>query len=316
MGRDQWMDWIWHATFALLILFCLPTAQAVTRFAPELSILDAPGHLSSLRIRWLSNAVGLGDFDAQFDSKDSIALSSLDFLSQAGSVAANSLPAHLGIHSEAEFSGLVQVGKIRGFTRARVENGATSARADLYMQFMDVIRVDKAGKLDFTLDATGTVTDQLHPTFPHNINAVSSAKAEVYVWPFGTMPTPGQAFDFTLYESVEYLNNVIVSVPAENMFFPPGSRWWLMTQLSLNSTARANALLQVAPPPKALETAARFDHTVELFINPDPSTPDASFTAASEFDYRTPAAIPEPSTWLLFGAGMSLLLLRQRLRMD
>jgi hypothetical protein len=59
-------------------------------------------------------------------------------------------------------------------------------------------------------------------------------------------------------------------------------------------------------PPNVLESAARFEHTARLFITPDPSTPDVTFSALSGYDYRT-AAVPEASTWMLLLTGLAVL---------
>ena len=291
--------------FALAGLPSFLQASPVMRPAPEFSVAPRSDNQIGLRVRYTAFASAPGDFEIQSDSPTALPLDWHERISRAGSVVGAD-PDHPATESFAEFQALTSVGKLSGLTRARVQNGVGNASASVYMQFMDVVQVDKGGKLDFNWAVSGTVDNKTHP-FGTNF-AASSARAELFVWPYGTFPETGQGFPFTVYARSIFDPAGNTHLLPEVLSYPAGSRWWVLGQITITSTARSDHLLRVLPP-HVLESTGDFRHTAELFIAPDPSTPDASFHAASGFNYSL-APIPEPSTYLLVLAGTAVLALR------
>lgn len=174
---------------------------------------------------------------------------------------------------------------------------------------MDVLQVDTAGILHLNWVVSGTADQQI--LLPPAIAAGSGLTAELFVWPYGTYPTPGTPFMFANYAK-SFIHGAGDTHLLPNAYrYPAGSRWWVLGQLTIESRATATNLLGLLPPHK-VETTGNFGNTVELFITPDPSTPEASFHSASGYDYRaTPAAAPEPSTLSLLLSGLLALRLRR-----
>jgi hypothetical protein len=300
---------IWLSCARIAVLFAATVwpfsqASAIRLEAPEISINPTTGTLSNLRVRYVASAIALGDAEGTFDTVDKIPEDWTVTLSRAGQLVGDSTrPPH---HSEGEYRALAQVGTLKGFTRARVENGAPRASADVYMQFMDLIQITREGKLAVVLDiGGGGIKNQVHPG-NSLLSAGSTARADFYVWPHGVpMPEQGKPFDFVTYRGATWteagavLSDVVGGAPP----LVPGARYWVLGQLWLNSIARGGSLMQVLAP-KELETSADLYHTAQFFLQPDPSTPDVSFTSASGFNYLAP--VPEPSTWitLLIGIGL------------
>src|SRR5687768_16561770 len=165
-----------YACMALLVaLSASPKANAILLHAPEISIDPNSNALSRLRVRYVASAFALSDSEAAVDTVDKIPLSKGDSLSRAGQVVADSQRGSTH-HSEAEFGGFAQVGTLKGLTRARVENAAPNASADVYMQFMDVVQITEGGKLDYFFNASGFVKDQIHPS---NVSVAAASIARV-----------------------------------------------------------------------------------------------------------------------------------------
>ena len=174
------------------------------------------------------------------------------------------------------------------------------------MQFMDVLQVDTEGVLHLNWKVSGTADEVF---LSRNNNAGSSLTAELYVWPYGILPTPGFAFAFTNYAKSVITGAGDTQLLPSSYFYQAGTKWWVLGQLSIQSRANADSGIRLHPPFR-VETTANFGNTVELFITPDPSTPDASFHSASGYDYRV-TAVPEVSTWLMMLAGLLTLGLKR-----
>jgi len=289
----------------VLALLPFDDAKSILVHAPEMSIDPKSGELSKLRVRYLA-AARAGEFDSDVDTRDKVPLDHKETFSMSGSVDATD--ARGVVKSKADYLGRAKVGTLKGLTSAKVENGNARATADVYVQFMDLVQITKEGKLSVVLAVSGSVTEQVHP-MSTLIGAGSVARADFFVWPYGNMPTPGQSFDFYAYRGATWTAvGPVLTDPLPAASYSVGSRWWVLGQLWLNSSATGNSLLSTHAP-HALESAARFDHTAEFFIAADPLTPDAAFVSASGYDYR-PLAVPEASTGLLFLGGMGLLWLR------
>lgn len=267
--------------------------------APEFSVHLKSAHQVGLRLRYQAVANTFGDHELQENSLTKLPLDWTESISQAGSVLAVQ-PDRPAVEAFAEFQAFARAGKLSAKTHARVQNGSADARSFLYMQFMDVVQVDKAGKLDFNWSVSGTADSQRHP-LPGSF-AASSARAELFVWRYGTFPTTGFPFDFAVYARSIYDPGDARHLLPEILSYAAGSRWWVLGQLTVTSTATSQDLLRVLPP-NVLASTGAFGDTAELFISPDPSTPDASFSSASGFDYRV-AAIPEPANALLMTSGL------------
>jgi hypothetical protein len=287
---------------ALLGVLLSPVVQAVTVLpAPDFAISTAQEQVG-LRSGYYAFAQASTDIETQADQLNKIARDWTDYISHAGSVAA-SYPNNASINASAEFQALTKVGDLKGLTHVKLERGGV-ANTYVFMQFMDVLKVDKTGKLNLDWVVSGTADRQTHPIAPNSF-AASQATGELFVWPYGVSPTPGIAFPFTYYSKTIVTPTGNTHVLSEMPTYPAGSRWWVVGQVRLESTARADGLVGVIPP-NVLESAARFEHTARLFITPDPSTPDVTFSALSGYDYRT-AAVPEASTWMLLLTGLAVL---------
>jgi hypothetical protein len=301
--------------FTAIVGLCLsPLAGAqIVLPAPELSVVRGSSDEIGLRARYSASAFAPGDFEAQNDSLTKLPVSWTESISVAGSVAALD-PLDPDRTSSAEFQGRVNAGRLSGKTGVAIENGPVSASTFVYMQFMDVLQVDSAGILHHNWKVTGTADAQRLP-FPYTSTpnfAASRATAELFIWPFGTFPTTGLPFEFTVYAKSSVGPSGETHILPRSYAYEAGSRWWMLGQILIESNASSNDLLRLVPP-HSLQSTADLRHTAELSLTPDASTPDASFHSASGFDYRV-AAIPEPSTYLLFFAGMGALAVRRRLR--
>ena len=284
------------------LLLWPPTLEAgVLLPAPYFSVPLKSGHEVGLRSRYTAFADAFGDFDGQADGLTKLPMDWLDSISFAGSVAASE-SGRPETSSFAEFQGLTKVGKLSAMTHAWVEKGLGTGSAVMDMQFMDILQVDTAGLLHLNWVVSGTADQQILLS-PSN-EAASTLTAELFVWPYGALPTPGFAFEFSTYAKSVITGTGNTHLLPNTYLYPAGSRWWVLGQLTIESRAHANSLLRMLPPYR-VETTADFGHTVELFIAPDPATPEASFHSASGYDYRaTPAAVPEPSSWSLLFAGL------------
>lgn len=292
------------STLLVLVALSIGTpgpAAALILPAPDFPLVFNGLDQLGLRSRYSAFASAFGDSEGQGDAMNLIPLDWQASISHAGSVAAVD-SGHPEISSFAELQGRAQFGKLRAKTHAWVEGGLGTANAVMFQQFMDVLQVDTEGVLHLNWVVSGTADRQflLPGTF-----AASSLTAELFVFPYGAEPIPGIAFDFTNYAK-SIINGVeSYHLASQSYLYPAGSRWWVMGQLSIESTARATSVLRVLPPYK-VETAADFGQTVELFISADAATPESSFHAASGYDYRAPA-IPEPASGLLLLAGLLML---------
>lgn len=285
----------------------LPSAAfaQLGQIAPEFSVALGSKVEIGLRYRYSAFAFAAGDSEVQQDSLTKLPLDWTESATAAGSVAAID-SRRPDTNSFAEFQGSVQPGRLKGMTHVRLENGLGTASTDMYLQFMDILQVDTAGRLHLNWSVSGTVDDQRLRFGDANF-AASTASAELFVWPYESVPTPatGLPYPFTLYAKSIYTPGGDTHTLAQSYLFPAGSRWWMLGQISINSTARSNDLLRLLPP-NFLESTADFRHTAELFIDADPSTPDVSFSSASGFEYRTPA-VPEPASWAMMALGLAAL---------
>ncbi len=176
----------------------------------------------------------------------------LDSISHAGSVAASER-GHPERSSFAEFQGLTKVGKLSAMTHAWVENGLGTGSAVMDMQFMDILQVDTAGFLHLNWVVSGTAEQQILLS-PSN-EAGSTLTAELFVWPYGTFPTPGFAFEFSNYAKSVITGASNTHLLPNTYLYPAGSRWWVLGQLTIESRANATSLLRVLPPHR-VETIA------------------------------------------------------------
>jgi hypothetical protein len=297
----------WKYALLPCAIFLYPNGlQAVVLTAPEFSH-PVTSEGIGLRARYSAFANVFGDTELRQDALTKLPSSWSESISFAGSVAAVAPPA--SPTAFAEFRALSQVARLSGFTHVKIEDGVSSANTEVYMQFMDVIRIGTSGMLDFKWAVSGTVDEERLPFTSENF-ASSSARAEFFVWPFGTVPTAGLPFNFTNYGRSAIQPDGDTHLLPATLSYPAGSRWWVLGQMTVRSAAIGNDLLR-ALAPETLESTGRLDHTAQLFIDPNPATPDATYTSLSGFDYHT-AAIPEASRWWMFLAGLGLLGLRFR----
>ena len=285
--------------FALALIALLVGTSGPAASIP-LPVPDFPLALSGdqvgLRSSYTAFASAFGDHDGAADSLTKFPPNWQDSISHSGLFAAVGKDSAVSI---ASLQGSTQVGRLKVKTSALVEGGLGSAGVFMTMQFMDVLQVDTEGVLHLNWVVSGTADQQI--LSPNN-QAGSTLTAELYVWPFGALPTPGFAFNFTNYAKSVITGESNYHLLPNIYTYPAGSRWWVFGQLNLDSNADADSRLRLLPPNR-VQTTADFGQTVELFITPDAATPDASFHSASGYDYR-PAAIPEPASGLLLLAGL------------
>lgn len=291
---------------AALVLGSPGAAAVVVLLAPTLPIDLSGPKVFALRSNFTAHALAFGDFEGQTDDTTVFPGVPGVAISHAGSVSAvqSTNPA---TSSFAEFQGRTQVGRLSAKTHAWVERGLGIGSAVMTMQFMDLLQVDASGVLNFNWNVSGTADQQIVQS---GGDAGSSLTAQLFVWDYALRPSPGLPFAFANYAAATITGAGDHYVLPQTFHYFAGHRYWVLGQVFIESRATARDALRVLPPYR-IETTADFSHTVELFITPDASTPEASFHSASGYDYRA-AVIPEPSSWLLLLPG--LLALRLRLR--
>jgi hypothetical protein len=159
----------------------------------------------------------------------------------------------------------------------------------------DLLQVGTDGLFHFDCVASGRVLSD-------RIDAADWANAEAsmgcYAWPVGQNPTPYASFDFTYAETHAYTGTDAVPWTALSppVPMPAGSFFWVAGLLSASLASQTTDHFSV----NSLAADADFSDTVHLYVDPDPSTPDATYTMASGADLRTP--VPEPARNEIAGA--------------
>jgi hypothetical protein len=329
--------WLGAATVVIMAVlghapFPAPAAGAVLWPAPNFIIKDVSGptpNLSGLRLQYSARAQALGDFpfvDVDFQGDTQTLLLSQggwqESILRGAGVAATVTRAfvpgvgqNITIDGAADLTGRTSVEQLAGATNARVANGQATANAQMTLEFQDVIQITKAGHLGINWHVEGELDGVQHPTLPTAF-AASSAVAELYVWPFPSVPNTGQSFPFEWFARMTFQpgqDSTAIGSIGEKFNKPPGSRWWVYGRLTVQSNADAlNAPLLGLIPPNSLETGASFGNSARLFIDPDPETPDAAFISNSGHSYATP--VPEPCSLAIFAGGALAILARRRRR--
>ncbi len=212
------------------------------------------------------------DFKATLNNSDGIT-------SAAGSIAATALS-----NATAAF------GTLRGSAVIHLEGGASEAHASTDVEFFDLITVhdkDVISGLNFD------ITTRVHG----DIEGSGIGVAEL--WIIDVTDHAPKAFEL-LSGPLYRLRAASVGGEesrdiGELRGAADGSRYWVYGRLHAQADRGLNAF--VGPEDFNHVSRADFTHTVQLFIDPSPDSPNAFITSASGFNYLTP--VPLPSSMVL-----------------
>jgi hypothetical protein len=179
-------------------------------------------------------------------------------------------------------------GTLRASAVASGGGGYVVATSAVTVSFIDLIQVDGVGGIRYNFDikwkTDGTVSAMVG-------EGSATALAQLWLFPFGTWPQPGQPFFGQSYRSSRWEIGQVNGSIGTSKDLPAGARFWVYGQLEVTAARGEPSGTSVETP---FSTArADFMDTVQLFIDPGAGSPDASVTSVSGWDYATP--VPEPS---------------------
>jgi hypothetical protein len=224
--------------------------------------------------------------------------------------------------TSAEMNGHAYMGNLGGSVTASSTWNYGRADATLTLRFMDVIHIQNDMPMAFTTSVHGAVQSDGQPQNPAPDNfARSFATAELYLFPYGLLPSPGEPFNglyhSTLSITPENGRKTIISgdINSDGTVTLHAGDYWMAASLSVEAVAETNGIAEFFDPATIMATG-NFLHTANFFIDPPAGTIGAGYTTASGLDYRTGAinAVPLPSAAWLFGPGVMSLFCASRKR--
>jgi hypothetical protein len=300
---------------SITILFVSATPAVALVVLPGIpDPLPAVGNgnsLSALRVKTSGSTFAWGELAGSTVSRDGFNETETLFTEDYHDTAALShtaTSASGGVHVLSLANGSAGFGKLRGSALAfnTLDNtvGFFDVTTSVAVEFLDVFTVAAGGgpkpnfKVQWSVDGSATSVP------------LGSASADTQLWmfPFGPFPQPGANFSGIAYHSDTRLPGsapFVIDIGDTNpetgaVIFAPG-RYWIYGRVDLFAT-------RVADSPNQFgfqgASSADFLDTITLSITPDESTPDATFTTNSGYDY---APLPEPATWTLLGLGLPAL---------
>jgi hypothetical protein len=173
----------------------------------------------------------------------------------------------------------------------------------------------------FTIKSGGTIYNSVNFNVDWKVDGTVNAEAgfggaiaqaQLWIFPFGPLPTPGPQFFATYYYAETHtptntFQTLLGDTNADGTVrTQPGNSYWIYGRLEVSATRLTDTPIEWNIDGTS---EANFLDTVTLSIAPAATTPDVTFTTDSGFDH---APVPEASSFAAATLGIASLLTTRR----
>lgn len=318
--RDATMQYALRSIInAAVLLFAVPAAAVV---APGIGSLP-PGlggqnGVVGTQIRVAGSVTATSpppdNVSAPLVVSDGYDFTSNDFSADDLSEARNAAAQINGFSGQAQSSAQVSGGALHAFAKGAIARpdvrGVATADARAFASFTDLITIDaNGGDFDLTLSLSGGFGSSGSVFTPKGGSVIAQ------VWLFAFEPfvplvpfTSGrnaQYYELKSFNSANVDSLSIALGSTDNLV--SGAKFWLHADLEIRATTFWDS--RFSPDLNASATTD-FSHTLNVYFDPAPNNPNATFTTASGVSYLSPAPVPIPATLCLLApvlGGLALL---------
>jgi hypothetical protein len=197
--------------------------------------------------------------------------------------------------------------KLRASAVATGGGGYVDARSQVKVSFIDMVEVGGDSTVLHHFDINWKVDGIVEAPAGRG---GAGAFAQLWVFPFGPLPSSGAPFHGTSYRASSWQ---LGQTPIDNAIgttdnLEAGSRYWLYGELTVVANRNERDGEVVITP--ILTSRADFMDTVQLFIDPSSDSPGSFLISAAGHNYTSP--VPEPTSWLMLCAGLAVMKFSRR----